>query len=137
MDESRSPAGGCHRPEPLYGSVTLGMVQFNIRVPAELRASLRVAARRRGVSVAPCPPRARARGLGPAGPTGPASKPPAASEEAHAALVELVAERTGLPRAVVRRKLERGGVRVDERDAREVLHVPAEGAQVTVEGRPV
>ena len=114
------------------------MVQFNIRVPAELRASLRVAARRRGVSpsllarhglehVASVPPDL----------PGPPPSLPAASEEAHAALVELVAERTGLPRAVVRRKLERGGVRVDGRDAREVLHVPAEGAQVTVEGRPV
>ena len=114
------------------------MVQFNIRVPAELRAGLRAAARRRGVSpsllarhgrehVASVPPDL----------PGPPPSLPAASDEAHAALVELVAERTGLPRAVVRRKIERGSVHVDGVDAREVVYVPAEGAHVTLDGEPV
>ena len=114
------------------------MVQFNIRVPAELRAGLRVAARRRGVSpsllarhglehVASVPPDL----------PGPPPSLPTASDEAHAELVELVAERTGLPRVLVRRYIERGRVRVDGRDAREVVYVPSEGAQVTLDGQPV
>ena len=65
----------------------------------------------------------------------PAPRP--ASEEAHAELVDMVAERTGLPPAVVRRKIERGGVQVDGRDAREVVYVPSKGAQVTLDGQPV
>ena len=114
------------------------MVQLNIRVPAELRASLRVAARRRGVSpsllarhglehVASVPPDL----------PGPPPSLPTASDEAHAALVDMVAERTGLPRAVVLRKIERGSVQVDGIDAREVVYVHSEGAQVTVEGQAV
>ena len=114
------------------------MVQLNIRVPAELRAGPRAAARRRGVSpsllarhglehVASVPPDL----------PGPPSSLPTASDEARAELVDVVAERTGLPRAVVQRKIARGGVLVDGVDAREVVYVPAEGAQVTLEGQPV
>ena len=114
------------------------MGQLNIRVPDDLRARLREAARRRGVSQAILAPHAldyvtRAEPDLP----GPPPSLPTASDEAHAALVELVAERTGLPRAVVRRKIERGGVQVDGRDAREAVYVPSEGAQVTVDGQPV
>ena len=114
------------------------MGQLNIRVPDELRAGLREAARRRGVSQAILARHAlehvaRSKPDLP----GPPPSLPTASNEAHAALVELVAERTGLPRAVVRRKIERGRVQVDGRDAREVVYVPAEAAQVTVEGQPV
>ena len=112
--------------------------QMNIRVPHELRAALRTAARRRGVSQSIFVRHAIEQAVASTADLPgllPASRP--ASEEANAELVELVAERTGLPRAVVRRKIERGGVRVDGRDAREVVYVPSEGAQVTLDGRQV
>ena len=116
----------------------MGMGQLNIRVPDELRAGLREAARRRGVSQAILARHALEH-VARSEPDllGPPPSLPTASDEAHAALVDMVAERTGLPRAVVRRKLERGGVQVDERDAREVVYVPSEGAPVTVDGQPV
>ena len=114
------------------------MGQLNIRVPDELRAGLREAARRRGVSQAILARHALEH-VTRAEPDLPGPPPSllTASDEAHAELVELVAERTGLPRVLVRRYIERGRVRVDGRDAREVVYVPSEGAQVTLDGQPV
>ena len=110
---------------------------MNIRVPQELRTALRAAARRRGVSQSIFVRHAIEQAVASTADLPgllPASRP--ASEEADAQLVELVAERTGLPRAIVRRYVERGRVQVDGRDAREVVQLPSEGAQVTVEGVP-
>ena len=116
----------------------MAMGQLNIRVPDELRAGLKAAARRRGVSQAILA-RHALQHVTRAEPDLPGPPPSllTPSDEAHAELVELVAERTGLPRVIVRRKIERGQVRVNGRDAREVGYVPADGAQVTVEGQPV
>ena len=112
--------------------------QMNIRVPPELRTALRAAARRRGVSQSIFVRHAIEQAVSSTADLPgllPASRP--ASDEAHAALVELVAERTGLPRTVVRRKIERGSVHVDGVDAREVVYVPSEDTQVTLEGQSV
>ena len=74
----------------------MAMGQLNIRVPDELRAGLREAARRRGVSQAILARHAlehvtRAEPDLP----GPPPSLPTASDEARVELVELVAERTG------------------------------------------
>ena len=120
---------------------------MNVRVPADLRARLKAAARRRGVSQSILvrsaleqaaastadlpgllPERSHAAQPG---------QPAPAAQTTDSELVYWLAERTGMPRAIVRLSIAGGRVRIDGEDARHVERVPPEGAQVTLDGRPV
>ena len=120
---------------------------MNIRVPDDLRARLRAAARRRGVSqsilvrsalehAASSPPDLP----GPM-PTAGASMPIAgASSERQAVdtdFVSWIVGRTRLPRPLVLAGIDRGWARVDGVECRDVTGGAWHGAEVTFDGRPV
>ena len=113
---------------------------MNVRVPADLQARLYAAARRRGVSrsilvrsalehAASSPPDLP----GPMPVAAPVSEQGGGESE----FVCWLAASTRLPRPLVLAGIDRGRVRVDGRECRDVTGGAWEGHEVTFDGRPV
>ena len=114
--------------------------QMNVRVPADLRARLRAAARRRGVSqsilvrsalehAASSPPDLP----GPMPSADSSSEPQAVDTD----FVSWIVGRTRLPRELVLAGIARGWARVDGVECRDVTGGAWHGAEITFDGRPV
>ena len=113
---------------------------MNIRVPADLRARLRAAARRRGVSQSILV-RSALEHAASSPPDLPGPMPIAdASSERQAVdtdFVSWIVGRTRLPRPLVLAGIDRGWARVDGVECRDVTGGAWHGAEVTWDGRPV
>ena len=111
---------------------------MNIRVPADLRVRLRAAARRRGVSQSILVRSALEHAASsPPDLPGPMPAPVLEQGGRDTEFVCWLAASTRLPRPFVRMGIERGRVRVDGRECRDVTGGAWEAHEVTFDGRAV